>query len=344
MFIKLPFSSAEVLLKNARALRAAVSMAVFDTASLATRAGVPKSSARLLIKNLKGCELVRKVKGGYTFDGGKVDDGILLNIRDEMLNPLFRRKVTRELLLHLVKGQHNLKRMAEDIGVARMTLVRVLKDLRTAGLVEGRDVAANMLYEPSDRTELIPRSIHRKAVRYFIGCLETRSPCACSAVLYGEATHGAWSAPLKLAVLVRFSSPETAATVIKAATTALDETVSEYEVPASLSLVTEDAWFAQKFNLVETPHLLLLELLNGIFVYGEPPRDEEYFELVRQSYHIPQEKLESMLRKGHIRPYRSGYSFTEKGIKAWRKKPINIIEFQYPCNGKKVPIISVGLR
>jgi hypothetical protein len=89
---------------------------------------------------------------------------------------------------------------------------------------------------------------------------------------------------------------------------------------------------------------LLLELLNGIFVYGEPPKDEEYFELVRQSYHMPQEKLESMLRKGHIRPYGSGYSFTEKGIKAWRKKPINIIEFQYPCNGKKVPIISVGLR
>lgn len=342
LFIKISFSSAKVLLKNADALWAAASMETFDTSSLAAKTGVPKSTARLLIKNLVGCELAKKVRGGYRFTGRKLDESIILNFRDEMLDSLFRRKVARELFMRLVRGENNLKRIAEDVGCARMTVIRVLKDLRLAGLVDKKNVVLNVCLQPSDQTELIPRTIHREAVRYFLDCFKAHSAHVCSVILFGKAASGRWNSPLKLAALLKSAAPEVAAPTIEALTRAAEETIREYGLTTSLFLVMEDAWFAQKFNIVKVAHPLLLEALNGIFVYGKPPKDEEYFQLIRQSYRMPREKLEGMLRRGYIKPYCGDFAFTEKGLRVWRKSLINIVEFEYPCNGKKIPIISVG--
>lgn len=344
MFVKLPLTSAKILLKNAHALLTASSMPTLNSSSLAFKAGIPKSSARLLIKRLEQCELVKKVNGRYSPVMVTVDNSIVLNVRDEMLDVLFRRKAARQLILHMAMGERNLKRIAENMGVARMTVMRALKDLRAAGLVRGREVCGESLHKPLDPIESIPRSFHRKAVRYFLNCFEARSPSTCPIVLFGEAACGRWNASLKLAALMRFTLPETVAPVISALARALEETLNEYKIATALYMVAEDAWFAQKLNAVRIPHLLLLEMLGGIFVLGEPPKDEEYFQLIRQSYRIPQEKLENMLKKGHIKPYKGDYAFTKKGIEVWRKKPINIIEFEYPCNGKKLPIISVGFE
>jgi len=342
LLIKMSFSSARVLLKNADALWAAASMEAFDTGSLAARASVPRSAARLLIKNLMGCELVKKVRGGYRFIGRKLDESIIFNFRDEMLDPLFRRRVARELFMRLARGERNLKRIAEDVDCTRMTVIRALKDLRLAGLVDKKNVALDVCLQPSDQTELIPRTIHREAVRYFLDCFKAHSAHVCPVILFGKAASGRWSSPLKLAGLLRFASPEVAAPTIEALTRAAEETIREYGVATSLFLVMEDAWFAQKFSIVKVAHPLLLDVLNGIFVLGKPPKDEEYFQLIRQSYRMPREKLERMLRRGYIKPYCGDFAFTEKGLRVWRKAPVNIVEFEYPCNGKKIPIISVG--
>lgn len=343
MLIKMPLASAKFLFENAHAIWTASSMEKFNSKLLASEANISVRSARLLIKNLAKCEFVKKAGREYTFSGNIVDDCLVMNFRDEMLDALSKRRATRAVLLCLARGERSTKRIAEKLNVSRRTVIRVLEDLRVAGIVRGREVASELLYKSQDPLEEIPRSAHRRAVAHFVRCFETYSSLSAPLVLFGEAARGNWQATLKLAALSKFNMPDEVVSAIEALFRSAKETTKEYNVPTSLFLVAEDAWYAQKFKLVKTPHLLLLELLDGIFIHGKPPKDEDYFELIRRYYQPSREKIEKMLQKGHIRPYGSGYSFTEKGIKAWRKKPVEVVEFEYPIDREKIPIISLSL-
>lgn len=339
MLVKVPLASAEVLLKNANAIWASASMGKFSSTLLARETLIPIRSARLLIKRMVECELVSKEDEAYVFTGKFVDGCLVMNLRDKMLDTLFRHKATRATLLYLARGD-SIGGIAEKLNVSKRTIIRVVEDLRAANIVCGREVSSEFIYKPQNPLEEIPRSVHRKAVAHFKRCFETYCPLSVPVVLFGEAARGSWHATLKLATLLRLHIPEEMAPVAGALLRSAEETTKEYGIPISLFLVPEDAWYAQKFKLVKTSPPSLLELLDGIFICGEPPKDEDYFELIRLYYQPPQEVIDKMLEKGHIKPYGGGFSFTEKGIRAWRRKPIEVAELEYTFNGKKLAIIS----
>lgn len=340
MFVKMPLSSAEVLLKGARLVWAVASMREVNSTLLARETHAPVRSARLLIKKLVRCELLSEANGAHVFTGKTVDGCLVLNLRDEMLDALFRRKATRATLLCLARGERSTKGIAEKLSISRRTVIRAIQDLRAAGVVRDKEVVSELLCKPDDPLEEVPRSVHRRAVAHFKRCFETYSIRGAPLILFGEAARGNYYATLKLAALLRFNRPDEIAPVVEALLRSAEETTEEYNVPVSLYLVPEDAWYAQRFKLVKTPLPTLLEVLDGIFIYGAPPKDENYFELIRQYYQPPQEVIEKMLEKRHIRPYDNGFSFTEEGLKAWRRKPIEIAEFEYTFKGKKISVIS----
>jgi len=305
--------------------------------------GVSYETLRRMVKGLEEAEYVLR-KGRRVIATEKIKrEGLVINLRDTRIDGLMRWRVTRRLmhLLH-TKPDMMLSEMAFILNVSPETVKAVMKNLRLAGLVCGKQLNPDLIVKPKNPLELVPRSVHRQIISHFISAVKQYRPEFDEAlVLFGDASWGKSTIVLNIAVLTTKIKPPELLDLSKDLVFASENVTSNFGATIDLTLMLRKIWLLLKLGHLENPSFTANQILDGVCVYGRLPQDEELYELDRMTYPLPKTRVEELLRKGYIKRDGCKFVYTSKAIEAFRHHKSKMTEQVVPVNRKVIRLIGL---
>lgn len=316
---------------------------VFTLKKFMEETGLTRGVAQLILKDLVWTEHLEK-KGRKYYCGEKLKDGnIIINVRDIRSEVLFKRKGMRDLLYWLGRGRKQLSDIAIEAGASISTVKRSLRELRKSRIVSGFMIDPKVLWVSPDPLDIVPRREHALILRNFISLAESQGSIDCPLIFFGDASWGKSSLTLKVMALFKIGPGiDGHVEVMERLVLASKTITSTYGVSIDLTFSATEAWLTQKLKMTTTKNFTLNEAFEGICIHGVLPKEEEYFELLRQTVPFPREKIESWLAKRYISVAKNKYTLTEKGVKMLRQRaPSKLIEGHIPIFDREIPFISI---
>lgn len=314
----------------------------FTLKQLMEATSLSRNSTRPFLKALLLTEHVRK-KGRFYIATDKIRDGsIEINLRDVESDALFRWKGTRQIVLYA--GKLSLIEVCKDADVSYRMGQWIMQKLRSLKILSNHQVNCSFLKTCSNLLETVPRSTHKFVLENMVSMIKEKGLVKHALVFYGDASWGKNVPTLPLLVLFRGSiDAEEQRQLMESYVAAAGTITATYGIAVDVSFALEEAWLAQQLEITATASSTLLEASNGLYVYGEPPQKEDYFELLRLINPPPPDKLMDMLNKGYIIQDGNKYVYTQKAIKAFQEKaPTNLLEVVFPILDRKVRFIMIG--
>ena len=346
MLMAVPFEAVHKIFKHkamSSTFRLLSSHRLVTSSALRREARVSHETLRRMIRSLERAEYVVK-EGRKIMATDKVrQDDLIINLRDTRIDCLMRWKITRQLLYLLHMKPHiTLSGMANILGVSLETVKVVLKNLRLAGLVCGKQLNPKLVVKPTNPLDLVPRSTHRQAVDHFISIIKQRRPeFDETLVLFGEASWGRPTIMLNIAVLTTKDKLPEILALSKDLAFVSENVTLNFGATIDLTLMLRKIWLLLKSGHVKNPSLLANEILEGICVHGQLPRDEELYELDRMTYPLPKTKVQELLMKGYVERKGSKLVYTDRAIDAFKCNKSVMTEDIIPIDGKKIRLIGV---
>lgn len=298
-------------------------------------------------KTLLNAELISvSSRGKFRINGSRFrDNNVILNMRDTMLSNVFKRRLMRPVLLELMRNpQASVSQIMDALSVSHMSVRRVLADLQSAGISAGQLISH--VYEPDDPLEHVPRSIHRDVLKHLLGFLEMRGALRlCSAiVVYGAASTGSVTSKLDIATVSSLTMEAEKHVHLMETMLKAEENVEQvFNTGLNVVAVVEDALLAVKLGMTSTLNYTLIDILNGICIWGRLPEPEDFFDLFMKAYPMSEKDIEEKMQKGYLTQVDGRLVFTEKAIDHFRKHaPTNIIDTFIPIRDQKMRFITIG--
>lgn len=343
MLLKLPLStSAEALkAKNATAvLSLMASGRKFRSRELASMTGVSRKGIRKLLRTLLQAGVIEKVGRAYQCTPALSGSGIIVNLRDVRTRLLFKPKLLYDLLLSLHFTDDPLLKIASELRISYRTAKRLLRRLRTLGLVEGFEVNPALILQPADPLELIPRDEHRLAVKEFLQLAPEAPDCAL--IFFGDASFGLKTSTLNFLILFPATiRPEELTSMMERYVIAASSITEAHGLSIDLTFAVKDVWLEQKLGMLLVDNALLKQAQRGICLRGKLPDKDDYFELHRLARPVSPTRLAELLAKGYVKQEGARYVYTEKALRTMRAKaPTLIEETQVPILGKNVRLLK----
>ncbi|MEM0235876.1 hypothetical protein [Thermofilum sp.] len=301
--------------------------------------GLSKKGAWLILRDLSAAEYLERSNGAYKVSERVLDDAILLNPRDESAAALLKRRCMGAVLFWLMMGKGP-SWIARELSIPLVTVKKALRDLREAGIVVGTKIKDEVLYEPADPVELIPRKVHREIARELIRDLEGAHRIA-ALVLFGDASFGRLTPSLDVLCLTNAVSAEEAAEVARMCASAARDALSTHAVQVNFYIAPVESWVALKHGFAIGSDAMN-RALSGIIFYGREPTLSDYttrmFELTSSKGRMLELTMKGLIKKGA-----GGVMLTEKAIKIFRKEPARLTESKINIGEKDIVLISIKM-
>jgi DNA-binding Lrp family transcriptional regulator len=348
MLLEIPFHVSSELLKYKsmpQIFKALSSHLPLTASELMRQAQTSWSTVWTALRLLERTEYVKRSGRNYVATDRIRGESFILNLRDFLADELFRWKATRAVLYQLyMKPESSLRELAQQLGASYETVRAIMRKARKLGLVQGQIIKNNLIINPTDPVELVPRAGHREAIRHFISALKTYYPdFSETIVLFGDASWGKQALELDLMAVVESPDPDAMFFVAKKLVYASENVTANYGAKINLAMMARYVWPEMKLDIVDYDNPALRSVIDGICVYGELPKDDEFFELGRALSPWPEDVIREKLEKGYLKPVGDGkYVYTEKAIKVFREKRSKVVETQIYVSEKKVRLIGVA--
>jgi len=217
--------------------------------------------------------------------------------------------------------------------------------LRCSGVLLDSKTRAELLKEVNDPCGLIPRRIHREAVRHFLRVVESQCPGFTEPIiLYGDASWGKEILSIDVLALSMVAySPERLLKFARGLASASANIANHFGAAVSVVFSTEDVFLAQGLGFVSNPNPIIDLALNGICVHGRLPTAEDYFDLMNQVLHYSPERIKELMEKGCVAERKGRLVYTEKAFESWKKsKQSTLFEQVMSVNGKSMKVIGIA--
>jgi DNA-binding Lrp family transcriptional regulator len=350
MLLNVPLAAISRLFKHSK-IKQTIQVATHGPVNpqqVATEIHLPYKVAWSTLRDLSNVEYVIREGRNFRVDGEKIrDDQLLLNLRDQRVDLLFRRGHTRRILLYLARfPRASLRKIARDLHVPRMAVKRVMDDLSAAGLIRERCIREELFHEPQDITLLVPRSAHRQAIRHLLDVLGTHNALdpIPGMVLFGRASWGYPSHTLEVAVLTELTrKPSEQIQLAESLVNACENVTYHFGAMFEVFIATMDAWLNQELGLVIAPNPAISKALDGICLHGKLPSRDDLFEMSRKAFPPSEERMIELLEKGYIQSAeRNKHVYTEKALQRFREVGRSrLTQMLLSVRDKKVPFISI---
>ncbi|MEM1767559.1 MAG: hypothetical protein QXD86_06435 [Candidatus Bathyarchaeia archaeon] len=306
-----------------------------------------KKGAWGAVKTLLNAELISvSGRGKFRINGSRFrNNNVILNLRDNMLSNVFKRRLMRPVILELIRNpQASVSQIVNALSVSHMSVRRVLADLQSAGISAGQLISH--VYEPDDPLEHVPRSIHRDIMKHLLRFLEARGALhLCSAiVVYGAASTGSITDEVDTAVVSSLTmEAEKHVRLMETMLEAKENIEQVFSTGLNVVAVIEDALLSAKLGITSTLNYTLVDILNGICVWGRLPEPEDYFDLFMKAFPMSQRDIEEKIQKGYLAQISGRLVFTKKAIDHFRQHaPTNLIDIFIPIRDQKMRLITIG--
>lgn len=347
MLMIVPFEATSKIFKHRAMPKILRSISIRSSITLGIlrqEARVSYETLRRIVRVLEEAEYVTR-EGHRVVAAGKVKrEGLVINLRDSRIDGLMRWKITRRLMYLLYTNPSmTFSEMAYVLGVSLETVKAVMKNLRIVGLVCGKQLNPDLTVKPTSPIELVPRSVHQQAITHFISTVKRRQRRFDETlVLFGDASWGRPAIKLNLAILTTKVKPSEFLALSKDLVFASENVTLNFGAIIDLTLMLRKIWLLLKLGHVKNPSLISNEILEGLCVYGQLPRDEELYDLDRMTYPLPETRVKELLRKGYIERKGAKLVYTSKAIDAFRRNKSMMTEEIIPINSKKIRLIGVA--
>lgn len=349
MWVKISFDQADVLFKH-ECIGVVLSHIAQNRRTSAAQVrnafGFGVKAAWSMLNDLANAGLVLKDQYEYKPTQAVANGYVLLNVYDARVDKLLRFKAARLILLNFALKNTSIREIAKATKVPYPTLVRTKKTLTQLGIISGTEVKTDLLLLPKDPLDAIPREEHRRIMRYFLDSVKTFDKDVDEPIiLFGEASSGAPTLNLNIAVLLRpADGPGRMHHVLCNVLRSAENATAHFGASISLVSIVEDAWLMQKLKLVFPPNRTIDETYAGICINGHLPSENDFFRLWQASHPIPQEKVQEWLSKRRLFKLADGtYVFSRKALSELRRKPVQVVEVLVPVEEKRVPLLTIQL-
>ena len=196
MLLKVPFEATSQIFKHKNIpliLETLRRRRFVRTGTVMSYAKISRRIAQSSLSSLTKAEFVVREKGGYRITERIGDNFIVLNLRDARTDCLFRWRSARRLLYLLyTRPDEPLSHLASKAAVSYRMTKKIVRSLRSAGIIHGRDINRDLIIEPEDPVSLIPQSSHQQVIRHFLYALKTiHRDFDDAIILFGNASWGA---------------------------------------------------------------------------------------------------------------------------------------------------------
>ena len=348
MLLNIPFKMADELLKYGSAtkiLKALSSGQLMTAASIMREVRLSWKAVWSALQALVKTEYVTREGRMYRATEKVRENSFLLNLRDSLTDELLRWKSARHILYLLyTRPECSLLEISDASNLPYPTVRAVVKRLRRIGLIAGKKISSELIMEPSDQLELVPRIAHRRALRHFLSTLKTYYPKFDEAIiLFGDASWGKLVITLDLAVIVEKPEPEWMLYIAKKLVYSSKNVTADLGVIINLTMMARYVLPQINLDIVEYASPLPRMVANGICIYGQLPRSEDLFELGGYLNPRPEEEIRRLLRKGYIQRIEGDrYVYTEKAIERFRKNKSRVTENLIRIDDKEMRLIGVA--
>lgn len=345
MLLSIPFELCSSLFKYGGAEKILSFIDVqrsFTLKQLIESTRLSRNSTRPFLQALLSTEHIQK-RGRVYVATDKIRGGsIEINLRDVESDALFRWKGTRQIILYA--GKLPSTEVSRVAGISYRMTKWITRKLSLMGVLSGHQVNRSFLKAYSSPLEIVPRSAHRFVLENIVSTIKEKGLVKHALVFYGDASWGKNVPTLPLLVLFRGSIASTEQRQLMESYVAVAGTATAtYGTMIDVSFALEEAWLAHQLGITATVHPTLLEASNGLFIYGEQPRKEDYFELLHSINPPLPSRLIEMLKKGYIVQDGDRYVFTQKAIKTFQEKaPTYLLEVVFPILDRKVKLVMIG--
>lgn len=315
----------------------------FTLKQFVEKTGLTRGVAQLILRDMVLTEHLEKKGRRYFCSERLRGRTLIVNVRDIRSEVFFKRKGMRELLFWLSVGEKRLSEVAIKARTSVRTLKRATKELRESGIISDLTINPKVLWAASNPLGMVPRKEHALILGNFISLAEDQGPIGCPLVFFGDASWGNPSLTLKIMALFKIGPGiGSHVDVMERLVLASKTITSTYGVSVDLAFSATEAWLLQKLKITTSEHPLLNEAFSGICIHGMLPKEEEYFELLRQTVPFPKEKIKDWLAERYIEQVENKYVLAKKGVEMMRKRaPSDLIQGRIPVFDKGVPFITV---
>lgn len=348
MLLTIPIDSTDALFrrKGARRMLEALARERSTTITrLASLACVSAKAVWMFVKDLEKTEHVERIGKRFRATDMIQSDHIIVNLRDVFSSLLFRHRITPLLLRLLIMREGvTLREASTLLSASYKTVKRAMSLLRSCGVVSRNNVRVDLLRMVDDSVALVPRRVHRQAIRHLLNVVEEQYPRFSEPlVLYGDASWGKNTFSMDLLALSRAAyPPERYMELLKALVSASSSVTFQFGTIVNITFSTEDVWLAQSLGFVSNPHPIINAAFEGICVHGKLPEAEDYFSLMDRALHYSPERIKKLLESGYIIEKNGKLVHTEKALKLWKEsKKSELYEQTTTFDGKNIKVISI---
>jgi len=282
-----------------------------------------------------------------------IDGKIVLNTRDSCLSQIMSNKLFFDVINGLnLKGKCGIRELASILSASPSSVKRVMDKLEVMGMLENGQLMPNVIFHPPDRTDEVPRLIHRKAVKYLIS-FTSNEPRIRSIIVLGDVARGRPSNRIELLIVIDSQPPhlrdakdaEVASNIAYATCE-----VSKAYPPISFDIALVNGFHWQSYLAIAKPFLstrLYRAKEEGIVVYGEATQN--FAELLTQWQMLSpmsDDDFSRMVERGYATQTEKGYAATMKWVEEYIAKAITEAvedEIGVPVNTTKIVIPRIVL-
>ena len=347
MLISVPHKSLPLLFKYKGIERAILFIYAnpgFSAKQLREEVKLGRKTSRSILKKLLWTEHIEK-RGRRYFPTEKITaESMIVNLRDVRIDSLFRWSGVRSVLLALDQGKVKISELSALQGIPYRTIKRTLHYLRRAGIVSNLHINRNVMVQPKDPLDLVPRREYRELLRDYISIIEEKGLGNLPIILFGDASYGIPALNVELLVLIKgYMTPEEQERIMEGFVLASKNITSTYGIAVEAIFALEEVWLAHKLDFAYIRNETLIRSLKGICLRGRAPEKEDYFELHQRANPVPPTKIKEWIVKGYVREVNGRYIYAEKAIQRFREKaPTNVVEALVPILDRKIRFITVG--
>ena len=343
MIVKLPLASCvEILKAKSEVLSFIASRSEFTVNEVVAATHAGKKGVRRLVKRLVKAGCVEKDGKAYRWVIPVQDGNFIVNLRDYKTEALFRNRKMRDVLLSLFFGETSVMKMALDVGSSYRQTKRMLQSLRRIGLIKGLELNPQLIFEPENPLDLIPRHEHRTMVKEFLDLVSSKAPDI-PLIFFGDASWGRPTTKLEFMLLVHaVAPPEEINNVIQQHVLAARGLESSHNCRVELAVAWTTVWLEQKLGMTLTENPLMKEATRGICLRGKVPGKDDYFQLHFMEQPLPESRLKELLKKQYLAYNGFRYVYTDKAIRTMRRKaPTLIKEARIPVLDRSITLLTI---
>jgi len=348
MLISIPYKSLPLLFKHKgmeKVMPFIHTNPGFSIRHLRDQVGLGRKLSQSILKTLLWTEHIEK-QGRRYFPTEKINaEYLIVNLRDVRTDALFKWSGARSILLTLYeKRTAKVYELSVFLGIPYRTIKRTLHYLRRAGIVSDLHINKDVIMQPRDPLELVPRKEHRTLLQDYISMIKEKGLDNLPIILFGDASYGMPTLTIDLLVLLKgFMKPEEQERIMEGFVLASKNITSSYGVALEVIFALEEVWLAHKLDFTSKRNEILTRALRGICLRGRTPKKEDYFELHQLANPAPPTKIKEWIVRGYVQEANGRYVYTDKAIERFREKaPTNVVEVLVPILDRKVRFITVG--